>query len=93
MGWSWNRQNHPQSGRYGPEKLSFAARATELRWGPFLPVPSTGTRRAPLGKGDKPPCRAGNCWGLESPGGLPAGEANPPSRYTKAGDLGALASL
>jgi hypothetical protein len=34
-----------QSGRYGPEKLSRAACATEHRWGPFLPVPSRGTRR------------------------------------------------
>ena len=43
------------------------------------PVPSRGQRGkvAPLGKGVKPPCRAGNCRGLEPPGGLSAGAAKP----------------
>ena len=75
-----------QSGRYGPEKLSRAACATELRWGPFLPVPSRGTRRHRW-------VRASNrhaAWAIAGNsrprGGLPAGEANPPSRYARIGD-------
>ena len=37
-----------QSGRYDPEKLSPPAGSTELRWGPFLPVPAPYTATPPL---------------------------------------------
>jgi hypothetical protein len=78
-----------QSGRYGPEKLSRPAGATERRWGPFIPVPSRGTRRHRwVSKGVKPPRRAGYCWELERPwGGLSCRGAKPPFTNPSFGNL------
>jgi hypothetical protein len=45
MGWSWNRQNHPERPLW-PEKLPLPARATDSRWRPtFLPSPEQREER------------------------------------------------
>jgi hypothetical protein len=46
--------------------------------GALPPSPEQRGKAAPLGKGVKPPYRAGNCRGLESPGGLSRWPLEPP---------------
>ena len=76
-----------QSGRYGPEKLSRAACATELRWGPFLPVPSRGTRRHRWVRASNRHAARAIAGNSRPRGRFPAGETNPPSRIPASGNL------
>jgi hypothetical protein len=68
-----------QSGRYGPEKLSPPPPVPRQPVGALPPSPEQRGKAAPLGKGVKPPCRAGYCRELEATGGggLPTGEPIP----------------
>jgi hypothetical protein len=66
--------------------LAPAACATELRWGPFLPVPSTGTRWHRWVRASNRHAARAVAGNSRPRGGLPAGEANPPSRYTSFGN-------
>jgi hypothetical protein len=56
--------------------------------GALPPSPEQRGKVAPLGKGVKPLCRAGNIAGDSSPpGGFPAGRSNPPLSFTNLGFL------
>jgi hypothetical protein len=80
VGWSLNRQNHPERPLWPREIISRPRRQHRSPvGGPSPQSRAEGQGIAPLGKGVNPQCRAGNCRGLESPGGLcPAGRSNPP---------------
>jgi hypothetical protein len=80
MGWSWNRQNHPEPERpLWPRESISPRRQHRAPAGGLPPSPEQRDKVAPLGKGVKPPCHAGNCRGLESPGGLSRWPLKPPS--------------
>jgi hypothetical protein len=86
-----------QSGRYGPEKLEASKQITSYLASPAPPIaggggaalppsPEQRDKAAPLGKGIKPPSRAGNCQGLEALEGLARRGGKPtPPRYARAG--------
>jgi hypothetical protein len=61
MGWSWNRQNHPERPLWPREIISPRRRHQAPVGGALPPSPEQRDKAAPLGKGVKPPCRAGNC--------------------------------
>jgi hypothetical protein len=70
-----------QSGRYlWPREIISRRLHDRAPVGALPPSPEQRDKAAPLGKGVKPPRRAGYCRELEATGALPAGETNPPSR-------------
>jgi hypothetical protein len=90
MGWSWDRQNHPERPlwpRGTTNYLATPAPPSARRWGPFLLPPSPEQQRdkdkaEPPGKGEgsqEPHQAAGNYRGPErGPGGAP-----PPGRQPR----------
>jgi hypothetical protein len=68
MGWSSNRQNHPERPLWPREIISPRPRH-RAPVGALPPSPKQRDKAVPLGKGTKPPCQAGNCRGLEAPAG------------------------
>jgi hypothetical protein len=81
MGWSWNRQNHPERPLW-PREITSPRRQHRAPVGALPPSPEQRDKVAPLGKGVKPPCRAGYCRELDAPRGLSAGAAKPPRSDT-----------
>ena len=77
MGWSWNRQNHPERPLWPREIISRRLR-DRAPVGALPPSPEQRDKAAPLGKGVKPPRRAGYCRELEATGGL-AGRGGKPT--------------
>jgi hypothetical protein len=75
MGWSWNRQNHPEWPLWPREIIS--RRPCDRAPVGALP-PSPEQRDKAVGKGVKPPRRAGYCRELEATGGLAGRGAKPP---------------
>jgi hypothetical protein len=76
MGWSLNRQNHPERPLWPREIISPRPR-DRAPVGALPPSPEQRDKAVPLSKGVKPPSRAGNCRGLEAPGGLARWPLNP----------------
>ena len=81
MGWRWNRQNHPERPLW-PREIISPRRQHRAPVGGLPPSPEQRDKAAPLGKGVKPPRRAGYCRELESPGGLSRWPLKPPSLDT-----------
>jgi hypothetical protein len=79
MGWSWNRQNHPERPLWPRETTSRRPR-DRTPVGALPPSPEQRDKAAPLGKGVKPPRRAGYCRELEATGGAcrPGRQTHPP---------------
>jgi hypothetical protein len=65
MGWSWNRQNHPKRPLWPREIISHRLR-DRAPVGALPPSPEQRDKAAPLGKGVKPPRRAGYCRELDA---------------------------
>jgi hypothetical protein len=86
MGWSWNRQNHPERPLWPREIISRRLR-DRAPVGALPPSPEQRDKAAPLGKGVKPPRRAGYCRELEATGALSCRGTNPPSRIPASGNL------